>query len=169
MRGFTLIELVCVLIIIAAFAAMAIPRFLDMSDEAARVAVARHAHSFAQSVQLVRAVHSLKGRSGNVDNLPGFGNGNVDTNASGYPTDTANANAIPNNNNGANRCRNVFNGILSSPAPVCGGSLACTSAHVFRAVTVAAQTCRFLYLKDPDPARYFTYSASSGAVAETNP
>ena len=101
--------------------------------------------------------------------VPSPAGGNVDTNANGYPTDTANANTIPGNANGANRWRNVFNGILTAPAPICGGALACTSAHVFQGVAIAAQNCRFLYIEDPSPPRFFTYNATNGVVTVTNP
>jgi len=167
--GFTLFELVCVIVILGVLGALAAPRFLDLSDEAARASVERHARSFANAVQFVRIVYDLEGLSGQVDDLPGFGSGDVDTNANGYPTDTANANTIPSNPTGANRCRNVFNGILTAPAPICGGTLACTSAHVFQAVAIAAQNCRFLYIEDPSPARFFTYDATNGVVTVTNP
>jgi hypothetical protein len=65
----------------------------------------------------VRVVYDLRHRFGNVDDLSGFGSGNVDAYANGYPTDTANANTIPGNATGANHCRNVFNGILTAPGP----------------------------------------------------
>lgn len=167
--GFTVIELVCVMVIVSTLAAVAVPRLIDLGDEAYRASVARHAGNFAAAVQFVRLTYLVRSRRGNVDNLPGFGDGNVDTNASGYPTDTANANTIPNNATGANRCRNVFVGVLQAPAPVCGGSVACTSAHYFQAVTTAAQTCRFNFIRDTSPSRFFTYSAATGNVTVTNP
>jgi MSHA pilin protein MshB len=167
--GFTVIELVCVMVIVATLAAVAVPRLLDVTDEAYRATVDRHAGNFASAVQFVRLTYLVRNRSGNVDNLPGFGDNNVDTNASGYPTDTANANTIPNNATGATRCRNVFLGVLQAPAPVCGGSVACNSAHYFQAVTTAAQTCRYVFLRDTSPQRFFTYSASTGSVTVNNP
>jgi prepilin-type N-terminal cleavage/methylation domain-containing protein len=168
-RGFTLVELACTIVIVGTLAVVAVPRALDFLDEAAHAEVAQRAAAFATAVQFVRLTYIARGRSGNVDNLAGFGDGTVDTNAGGYPTDTANANTIPNNATGATRCRNVLLGILAGPMPVCGGSIACTGAHVYQAVTTAAQTCRFNYIKDPTPARFFIYNAATGQVAQTNP
>lgn len=168
-QGFTLIELLCVLIILGCLGAMAIPQMVDLSDEAAHASVQRHAHSFAVAVQLVRAKHVINQRTGRVDNLAGYGGGNIDTNANGYPTDTANGNAIPNTLTGANRCRNVFNGILAGPAPICGGMVICDESHDWRAFTVAPQVCRFDYIEDTTPLRFFTYNASTGIVLTTNP
>ena len=167
--GFTLIELVCTVVILGCLTAIAMPRYLDLSDAAAHAAVAKHAHAFSTAVQFVQIRYSLNRKSGAVDNVAGFGSGNVDTNASGFPTDTANANAIPNNLTGANRCRNVFNGILMAPAAICGGTIACGDTHDFQARTVAPQTCRYEYIADPDPVRFFTYNALTGVVAATNP
>jgi MSHA pilin protein MshB len=167
--GFTSVELICVIVILGALAAVAMPKVLDLADAAAHAEVAQRAGAFATAVQFVRLTYIARRRSGNVDNLAGFGDGSVDTNASGYPTDTANANTIPNSAAGANRCRNVFAGILMPSLPVCGGSVACTGAHVYQALTSAPQTCRYNYVKDPSPARFLIYNAATGQVTATNP
>src|SRR5690242_4254210 len=168
-RGFTFVELICVVVIMAVLAATAVLNFSDLTEDAEAASVEQQASAFATAVRFVQIRYVLSGKSGDVDNLPGFGDGTVDTNASGYPTDTANANTIPNNPAGANRCRNVFNGILSTNVPACGGTVACTASHAFRASTIAPQTCRFDYIRNPSPPRYFVYSASSGTVTVTNP
>jgi prepilin-type N-terminal cleavage/methylation domain-containing protein len=169
LAGFTLVELVAVIAIVALLSTLALPRLRDLSDDAARASVAQQAAAFRTAVDHVRLRYVLSNRTGNVDNLPGFGDGTVDTNANGYPTDTANQNTIPNNATGANRCRNVFNGILLGAPSICGGTLACNSSHVYQAVTTAAQTCRYNYVKDPTPARFFVYNATAGTVTVTNP
>jgi prepilin-type N-terminal cleavage/methylation domain-containing protein len=167
--GFTLVELVCVIVILGCLGALAMPRYLNLSDAAARARVSQQAHAFSTAVQFVRIVYDLRHRSGAVDNLAGYGAGNVDTNANGYPTDTANANTIPNNGTGANRCRNVFGGLLAGAVNVCGGSVACNTSHDFQARTIAPQVCRFDYVEIPAPARFFTYNATDGSVVEVNP
>lgn len=169
LAGFTVVELICVIVVIGLLAALALPRFRDLSDDAARAVVAQHAAAFRTSVNNVRLRYVINRRTGTVDNLAGFGDGTIDTNANGYPTDTAGQNTITNNAAGANRCRNVFNGILTGAPPICGGALTCNSTHVFQAVTTAAQTCRFNYVTDPSPARFFVYNATTGTVTVTNP
>jgi hypothetical protein len=145
------------------------PQMVDLSDDAVHASVHQHSHSFDVAVQLVRVKYALNGKSGQVDNLAGYGSGDIDTNANGYPTDTANRNAIPHTLNGANRCRNVFNGILTAPSPICGGTMACDDSHDWQALTVAPQVCRFDYIGDTTPLRFFTYDARTGVVLETNP
>jgi MSHA pilin protein MshB len=169
MRGFTLIELICVIVILGCLTTIAAPRFLNLADAAGRTSVEKHARAFALAVQFVRIRYDLSRRSGAVDNLAGFATGTVDTNTNGYPVDTANANTIPNNATGANRCRNVFNAIINGPAPICGGTLPCDDEHDFQALTAGAQVCRFNYIEDSEPARFFLYNATTGVVTATNP
>ena len=169
MRGFTLIELICVIVILGCLTTIAAPRFLNLADAAGRASVEKHARAFGMAVQFVRIRYDLSRKAGAVDNLAGFADGNIDTNANGYPVDTANANTIPNNLTGANRCRNVFTGIIMGPAPICGGTVPCNDSHDFQALTAGAQICRFNYIEDTTPARFFVYNATTGVVLATNP
>jgi prepilin-type N-terminal cleavage/methylation domain-containing protein len=168
-RGFTLIELICTIVILGTLTAVAVPRFTDMADDAGRASFAALTGAFSDAVLMVRVAYAVSGRTGAVDNLPNFGDGTVDTNGNGYPTDTANANTIPNNASGADRCRRVFQGILTRAPAICGGTVSCAPQHDYRAATAAAQTCRYSYVKDPSPTRFFTYRATTGDVAVTNP
>lgn len=47
------------------------------------------ASSLRTAVMLVRATYVVKGYNVATANLPGFGNNDVETNAQGYPIDTA--------------------------------------------------------------------------------
>ena len=87
--GFTIIELVVVIILLGVLAAVALPRFIEVSDEAHTAQVEAVAGAFATGVQTARAVWQLNGEGGPAENLQVFGagqEGQIDFNASGWPS-----------------------------------------------------------------------------------
>jgi squalene-associated FAD-dependent desaturase len=185
LAGYTLIELVSLIVILGVLAAVAIPGLLGVSTAAHRAVVAQTSGAFQAAVNNARLYYIVKGLSGIQDNVPGFANGGVDFNAAGFPVDavyTSGAqglngtatNRITNNNAGLIRCRRVFEGILAVHPPICGGTgangVACDSTHKWQAQTFApAGNCRYLYLGDTASTRRFDYNTNTGAISVLNP
>lgn len=172
--GFTMIELVCIIVILSILSALAVPAFVDLRQQALKVSLASHAGSFRTAVQFGHLTWRVYGHASLVDNLPGFGDGTVDFNNAGYPIDgTAQGNSggamnnnIPNNNNGDLRCRRLFEALLIGTAEACGGTggqgVPCDS-QMFRAARNGANTCRYSLLDEPGT--YFEYRVLDGGIS----
>lgn len=110
-QGFSLIELVIVIVILGLLAATAIPRFLNVTDDAENASLDGVAGGLATAVGFVRAQWEVDGRNNNTVILDGT-SVSLDTRF-GFPTGT-----VPNATNvtamNDNRCQQVFNSILQS-------------------------------------------------------
>lgn len=176
--GFTLLELVIAILILGVLAATALPRFMDSRVQAHEAKVKAVGGAFATAVQMVHAQWQANGANATaVDNLPGFGEDNIDVNANGWPTDTNGANQIPLFNAGRNQCRRLLQTLLlngpsvSQVAP--GPGLLISSAYAFSAPPYdpaadfwasapALNRCSFEYR--PIANLGFTYDCLNGTV-----
>lgn len=129
-QGFSLIELTIVIVVLGILAVVALPRFLDVTEEAKNASVEGVSGGFASGVMMARAQWEAQGR-GSVDSknsvlydgsrlyLTTPTQTEVDSGlvSPGYPVDTADS-GTPTVDPGeltAQRCLNLWNGLLQNP------------------------------------------------------
>ena len=159
--GYSLVELVSVILILGVLLAVTLPRMFEIHTEARRAEVAGTAAAFESAVHLAYASCVVRNFA-ELDNLPNYGAGDVDFNVYCLPSSTSGNNNL--NMNGP-RCMQVWNGMLS-PAPSI--SVAGKDDTKYRA-QAKGSTCTYTYRNDTDITRSFTYDSATGAISVSNP
>ena len=85
MNGFTLIELVIVIIVLGILSATAIPKFINLKNDANHAVFNGQFAAFKSAVNLYHSGWSVKGHNTAIKDLEGFGNNDVDSSERGYP------------------------------------------------------------------------------------
>lgn len=87
-RGFTLIELVIVIITLAILASLAVPKFLNLRRDTEESRVKAIAAAYQQSVSFVNMRWNVLGLKTGLNNLDGFADDTLDLSGTGYPLGT---------------------------------------------------------------------------------
>jgi MSHA pilin protein MshB len=153
--GFTLIELVIVVVILGFLAVTAIPKFLDLTDQAKQANIEGMAGGFATGISLARAQWEAEGRTNNgTINTVTYGDVELvlTTKAAGvlpgYVTGLTNGATLDTDFTAVN-CKQIWDNILQQPPSLTEFSLITTSTNYVVAKTgTGADTHCIYYLKE---------------------
>ncbi len=156
-KGFTLIELVMVIVIIGILAAAALPRFANLTSQARVASNKGIAGALRSAMMIAHAAWIAGGASGSTVALDGS---TVSVNASGWP----NAGVTIGSDPTTAECVTIVNAVLIGAPDLVASPATCTTSPCYVATsTVGAETC--VYTSDGGDT--ISYTLDTGTISSS--
>ncbi|NRB38484.1 MAG: type II secretion system protein [Pseudomonadales bacterium] len=161
--GFTLIELVICIAIIAVLIAVALPRITGLQEDAHKASVASTGAALASAVVMLRGQWLINGQTLALDHVKGFGQDNIATSSKGWPTDAGRGTRSIHSPkiNSAQRCVRIWQALLTNNAAKVSVDNKKTSRYLAQALK---GNCKYTY-NVKDSRSYIIYNARNGQVS----
>ncbi len=162
-KGFTLIELVVVMVILGVLAATALPKFMNVSGKAHESAVAATGGAFGTAVAMSKAQYIANGTTGaDTDGVTGFGEGLIAANASGWPEEPLPGDTTLNN---SGDCKDLWDALMQNP-PTAATAVGSDYRATFSGAAGATAVCTYTY--QADTSKSIAYAPVNGRVTVAN-
>ena len=168
-QGFTLIELVIVILLLGLLAVTALPRFLDVTDQAQEASLQGVAGGISSGVAIAKAQWVADGNSSGTAGVAVVLDGQtVYANENGWPAKTAAATDAGFASQTAAECLEVWNFILQNPPLATTGAVT-NQSYVLSVIDgggAAGDSCRASLVINgtADANKYFDYNLETGTV-----